>query len=229
MKGTDTEERLGPLRVTQAGLLAPAVVGRAMVLTLAAALVVGVYLVAVGGLPILIVGLASLVCAVAYTGGPFPLAYNGLGDLFVFVFFGLVAVGGTFWVQALALSPDVLLAGVGMGALNTAILVVNNLRDLETDSRTGKRTLAVVLGAAGTRIEFLLLLTAAAAVPLVGWSRFEWPMAGLAALLALLAMVAPTRTVLTFSDPRALNPALGQTARAVALYGVLLAGGLALG
>jgi 1,4-dihydroxy-2-naphthoate octaprenyltransferase len=229
VKGTDTEERLGPLRVTQAGLIPPESVRRGMLLTLGAAFLVGVYLVWVGGLPIVVVGLASLACAVAYTGGPFPLAYNGLGDVFVFVFFGLVAVGGTYWVQASALPSDVLLAGVGMGALNTAILVVNNLRDLETDARAGKHTLAVILGKTGTRVEYALLLALATAVPVLGVARFGWPAASLAALVGVLAMATPLRTVCRFRDPRALNPALGQTARGVALYGLLLALGLALG
>lgn len=229
VKGTDTEERLGPLRVTQAGLIPPEEVRRGMLLTLGAAFAVGIYLAWVGGIPIVIVGLASLGCAVAYTGGPFPLAYNGLGDLFVFVFFGLVAVGGTYWVQALELPSDALLAGVAMGALNTAILVVNNLRDLETDARAGKHTLSVILGKGGTRIEYALLLGVSAAVPVLGVARFGWPPASLAALVGVLAMGAPLRTVCRFQDPRQLNPALGQTARGVALYGVLLALGLAFG
>ena len=229
MKGTDTEDRLGPVRVTQAGLIPPATVRRGMIVTLGLAFLVGVYLVWVGGLPIVVVGLASLVCAVVYTGGPYPLAYNGLGDLFVFVFFGLVAVGGTYWVQALALPPDVLLAGVAMGALSTAILVVNNLRDLETDARAGKRTLAVMLGRAGTQGEYLVMAGVAATVPVVGVLGFGWPLPSLAALLGLVPLLTPLRTVFSFEDPRQLNPALGQTARSVAVYGLLLAGGLALG
>ena len=101
-----------------------------------------------------LIGLASLVCAVAYSAGPYPLAYRGLGDPFVFVFLGLVAVGGTYWVQTLTFGTEILLAGSGMGCLATAILVVNNLRDLETDARAGKRTLAVKLGHSGTKAEF---------------------------------------------------------------------------
>jgi len=229
LKGTDTEERLGPVRVTQAGLIEPEAVKRAMVLTLGAAFLVGVYLVWVGGWPIVIIGLASLVCAVAYTGGPFPLAYNGLGDLFVFIFFGLVAVGGTFWVQALSLPTDVLLAGAAMGALNTAILVVNNLRDIGTDGPGGKRTLAVLLGPGLSKVEYVALGLLAALVPVVGVTRFGWPLATLAATVGTLALVPPLRLVLGFEHPRELNPALGGTARAVSLYGVLLALGLALG
>jgi 1,4-dihydroxy-2-naphthoate octaprenyltransferase len=218
------------VRVTQAGLLAPGEVRRGMMIVLTAALLVGCYLVQVGGWPILVVGLLSLVCAVAYTGGPFPLGYHGLGDVFVFVFFGLVAVGGTYWVQARALPSEALLAGAGVGALSTAILVVNNLRDLATDARAGKRTLAVRIGRPGTALEYTLLVLVAVAVPLTGIAAYDWPLATLATALATLALCAPPlRTVWAHRDPRELLPALGQTARAVALYGVLLGAGLAWG
>jgi 1,4-dihydroxy-2-naphthoate octaprenyltransferase len=229
VRGTDTEERVGPVRVTQAGILPPATVRTGMMVTLALALLVGVYLVQVGGWPIVWIGLASLACAVLYTGGPFPLAYHGLGDLFVFVFFGLVAVGGTYWVQGLAWPPDLLLAGAGMGALNTAILVVNNLRDLDTDAVAGKRTLAVRLGPTGTKAEYLALMFLAAAVPPAGVVAFDWPAAAVVALAAVPAGAPAFRAVLGHRDPRELLPALGQTARVVALYGALLAVGLAAG
>ena len=229
VRGGDTAERVGPVRVTQAGILEPAVVKRGMFVVLAAAMLVGLYLVAVGGWPILVIGLASVVCAVAYTGGPFPLAYHGLGDVFVFVFFGLVAVGGTYWVQALAWPSDALLAGAGLGALSTAILVVNNLRDIETDAKAAKRTLAVRLGVGGTQVEYVVLLVGGAAVPVVGVLRFGWPVATLASLLFLPLAAAPLRAVLRFEHPRELLPALGATARLVVVYGVLLALGLGLG
>ncbi|HSG07749.1 MAG TPA: 1,4-dihydroxy-2-naphthoate polyprenyltransferase [Longimicrobiales bacterium] len=229
VRGGDTEERVGPVRVTQAGLLQPAAVKRGMLVALAAAFLVGCYLAWIGGWPIVLIGLASLACAVLYTGGPFPLAYHGLGDVFVFVFFGLVAVSGTAYVQLLAWPPDALLAGAAMGALSTAILVVNNLRDLPTDAKAGKRTLAVRLGSGGTKAEYLLMLGVAAAVPLVGWIWFAWPATALAAEMALALAIAPARTVMTFAHPQELLPALGQTARAVALYGALLGLGVAWG
>lgn len=229
VRGGDTEERVGPTRVTQAGLIAPERVRLGMVVALALAMAVGAYLVAVGGWPIVWIGLASVACAVLYTGGPFPLAYHGLGDVFVFVFFGLIAVAGTYFVQGLAWPADALLAGAGLGALNTAILVVNNLRDIDTDTRAGKRTLAVRLGAGGTRIEYVLMLVIALVVPPVGVLRFAWPAASLAALAALPLAVAPLRAVLSYDHPRELIPALGGTARVVALYGGLLALGLGLG
>ncbi|MBT3328080.1 MAG: 1,4-dihydroxy-2-naphthoate polyprenyltransferase [Gemmatimonadales bacterium] len=229
VRGGDTDARVGPIRVTQAGILPPATVKRGMYAVLGAALFVGVYLVWVAGWPIVWIGLSSVACAVLYTGGPFPLAYHGLGDVFVFVFFGLVAVSGTFFVQGLYWPPDVWIAGAALGTLNTAILVVNNLRDVDTDTLAGKRTLAVRLGATGTKIQYVLMLLVAVVVPVIGWRVYEWPLATLAALLVAPLAVAPLKKVLGFADPRELLPALGETARIVAIYGVLLGAGLAFG
>lgn len=232
VRGGDTPDRIGPLRVTQAGLIPPGTVRNGAFGVLGAALVVGIYLAWVGGWPIVVVGLLSLACAVAYTGGPFPLAYHGLGDVFVFVFFGLVAVGGTYWVQAPGLPPDVILAGAGMGALSTAILVVNNLRDLETDRRAGKRTLAVRLGRPWTKAEFVALLVAGFAVPPVGFATFGWPLLTLGSLLAGVPLLKAVPVVMASSastDPGALIPPLGSTAQAAGLYGLLLGAALAVG
>jgi len=229
VRGGDTDARVGPIRVTQAGILPPATVKRGMYAVFGAALFVGVYLVWVAGWPIVWIGLSSVACAVFYTGGPFPLAYHGLGDVFVFVFFGLVAVSGTFFVQGLYWPPDVWIAGAALGTLNTAILVVNNLRDIDTDTVAGKRTLAVRLGATGTKIEYVLMLLVAVVAPVIGWRVYEWPVATLAALLVAPLAVAPLKKVLGFADPRELLPALGETARIVAIYGVLLGAGLAFG
>lgn len=228
-KGGDAEDRVGPTRVVQAGILPPEAVLRATVLVLGLATVVGIYLVWVGGVPILVIGLLSLICAVAYTGGPFPLAYHGLGDLFVFVFFGLVAVGGTFWVQAGRFDPDLILAGAGIGALTTAILVVNNLRDIESDERAGKRTLAVRVGAEATKIEFLLLVLLAAAVPPLGVVRAGWPAWTLLGLFGLGPALRTIDTLFTYGEPSQLNPALREVARAVTWYGGLLGVGFVLG
>lgn len=229
VRGSDTDRRVGPVRVTQAGLLTPGAVRRGMVATLAAAFAVGVYLVGVGGWPIAVVGLASLACAVAYTGGPYPLGYHGLGDPFVFIFFGLVAVGGTYWVQALSLPVDALWAGAGVGALSTAILVVNNLRDIPTDAAAGKRTLAVRLGRRGSQVEYAALVGFGLAVPVVGVAALGWPGASLATLAVGAPAVVPLRRVVGFREPADLLPALGETARVVALYGVVLGTALAWG
>jgi len=232
VRGGDTEERVGPLRVTQAGLIPPPTVKRATYLVLGLALVLGVYLVWVGGWPILVIGIASLVCAVAYTGGPFPLAYHGLGDLFVFLFFGLAAVGGTVWVQAFVFGPQVLLAGAGMGAMSTAILVVNNLRDLETDARAGKHTMAVRLGHDGTRFEILFLLVMGLGAPVVGMIFYNWSAWVLLSLGSAFPLLSSARVLTSYApgqDPRILIPPLGGVAQAAGLYGLLLGMGLALG
>jgi 1,4-dihydroxy-2-naphthoate octaprenyltransferase len=231
LRGGDTEDRVGPVRVTQAGLLRPRAVRNGAFLVLGLALALGVYLVWVGGLPILLIGIASLICAVAYTGGPFPLAYHGLGDLFVFVFFGLVAVGGTYWVQALAYPPEVFLAGAGMGAMATAILVVNNLRDIDTDARAGKRTLAVRIGRTATKEEYVFLILVGLTVPVLGITAFQWGIPTLLTLIAVLPLARHVPAILDFSpsnDPRTLIPPLGGTAQAAGLYGLLLGVTLAL-
>lgn len=227
VKGSDTPDRIGPTRVTQAGLLTPPQVWRGTVVTLLLATAVGAYLVWVGGWPILMVGLLSLVLALAYTGGPFPLAYHGLGDLFVFLFFGPVAVGGTYWVQGFSLPPDVLLAGIAMGALNTAILVANNLRDRETDARVGKRTLAVRMGDGPTQWQYAGLLGVGLLAPLAGLLFLAWHPLVLASWAGLLRAVPLVRRVFQFRQREELGPVLGGTARMVGIYGALLALGLA--
>jgi 1,4-dihydroxy-2-naphthoate octaprenyltransferase len=229
LKGADTDHRVGPTRVTQSGLLSPASVRNGMVVALLAAFLVGVYLVSVAGMPIVWIGLASLVCAVAYTGGPFPLAYHGLGDLFVFVFFGLIAVAGTVYVQTLALSWEALWAGAGVGAVSTALLVVNNLRDIGTDERAGKRTLAVRLGVAGTRVEYTLLWSLAISVPISGIGVYRWPSTVLLAVLGLVVAGNAVRAVWEFQEPSDLLPALPSTAAGLVVYAVGFSLGLVLG
>lgn len=227
--GADTRERKGGfVRVTQAGLVPPRRVRRWMVGSFAAACLPGAYLVWVGGWPIVAVGLASIAAGVAYTGGPWPLGYHGLGELFVFVFFGLVAVSGTHYVNALRFEPASLLAGAGVGGMTAAILVVNNLRDRETDARAGKRTLAVRLGVAGTRLEYAGLLSLAAAAPAAGVWAGGWSPWVLLASAAVAAALPAARTVMSDRRPEALDGALVGTARAVALYGALLGVGAVL-
>ncbi len=228
-KGGDAEGRLGPVRVVQAGLIEGRAVLRGAALAFALATGAGVYLVAVAGWPVVAMGVASIASGVAYTAGPRPLGYHGLGDLFVFVFFGLVAVAGTCYVQVLEFRPDSLTAGVALGACSTAILVVNNLRDIETDARAGKRTLAVRVGAGWTRAQYVALLALTAAVPPAGMALHQWSPWVLLSLGALPAVAGSLRLVLTYREPASLNQALAGTARFVGLFGVLMSLGFALG
>jgi 1,4-dihydroxy-2-naphthoate polyprenyltransferase len=224
-KGADTEERLGPVRVTQSGLISPGTVLASALGCFGLAVLTGIYLVVVGGWPIVAIGLTSVAAGYAYTGGPFPLAYHGLGDVFVFVFFGLVAVTGTYYVQALEVGAAAWWAAVPVGALGTALLVVNNLRDVSTDVKAGKRTLVVRLGATAGRAEYALLLGAAFATPLAMWGLgLASPWVLLALLSAPLA-VPPLERVLG-AEGTALNPALGGTARLQLVFGLLFALGL---
>ncbi len=226
-KGADTAERLGPTRVTQAGLLTPSQVRAGMVASFALATAAGVYLTAVAGWPIVAIGVASIASGVAYTGGPYPLGYNGLGDVFVFVFFGLVAVGGTAFV-ALGHVPALALAlAVPVGALATAVLVVNNVRDHVTDVRAGKRTVVVRFGRRFGVAEYVACWLAALAVPvaLAASRRAPWM---LLPLLTLPMAVTLCRKVATV-EGRPLNPVLGATAGALLLHSVLTAAGLLLG
>lgn len=228
LRGADTAERVGPLRVTQAGLLAPRQVRAGMWAVFAAAALIGVYLVAVAGWPVVLIGVAAILAAIAYTGGPFPLGYHGLGEVFVFLFFGLAAVGGTYYVQAGAVRAVAWWAAAPMGLLAVAIIVVNNLRDIATDRAAGKRTLAVRFGERGTRAEYRALVAVAYLAPVAMWA------AGVAsawAVLALLSLplVPPLLRRLRDERGRALNGVLAGTARLELLYGLLLALGLALG
>lgn len=212
--GADGPDRLGPPRAVAMGWLSPRQVAGGAAFALAAAAMVGVYLTWVAGWPILVLGVLSIACAVAYTAGPVPLGYVGLGDLFVLLFFGFGAVCGTYFVLAGDLSSASVAAGFLVGALATAILVVNNLRDRVGDARVGKRTLAVRLGARFARVEYTALVVAAFAVAATqGW---WWPW--LALPLALFAIVGVWRR-----DGAALNPLLGATARLELVFGALLA------
>ncbi|RYG24590.1 1,4-dihydroxy-2-naphthoate polyprenyltransferase [bacterium] len=210
-KGADTEERLGPTRVTQAGLISEKGVLGGLVTCVLLAVLVGLYLVWVGGWPIVAVGVVSLICAIAYTGGPFPLGYNGLGELFVFFFFGPVAVAGTVYVQSLRWEPLAALAGVPIGLLCANILVVNNVRDVETDAKAGKRTLAVRFRRKfGENLyAFDLLLAALSLLAYALTASATWAL--LAAPVLLLAR--PLLHALRTLRGKPLNPILGQTAQ----------------
>jgi len=225
VQGADTAARTGPRRAVAAGLISP---GRMLAVTnavLGVAFLVGLLLVREGGWVLLAVGVVSIVCAIAYTGGPFPLGYNGLGDLFVFVFFGLVAVGATCFVQTHRLAPDALVAGAGIGLLAANILVANNYRDAETDARAGKRTLVVRFGRRFAVWQYALSHTLALACPvLLLVTGHHWPVLFPLVLAPLAARL--TRRLSRSRDPAEQVALLGATAGYLAAYGVLLSAGL---
>jgi 1,4-dihydroxy-2-naphthoate octaprenyltransferase len=224
-RGTDTAERLGPLRVTQAGLLTPSQVKYGMVVVFALAILLGLYLAWLGGWPIVIVGIAAILSAIAYTGGPFPLAYYGLGDLFVFLFFGLASVAGTYYVQAGFASTAAWWMTVPPGLIITAILVVNNLRDLENDRKAGKHTLAVILGERATKTQYLICLMAAYLVQLLAAWLEVVPWFSLLTWLSLPLAIRTTQVVFT-QKGRPLNAALAGTGQTALLFSILFWMGL---
>ena len=225
-KGADTSDRIGPPRATQLGLLSPSAVKRGMVLVFALATAVGVYLTWVAGPAIIVIGIVSIVAAIAYTGGPWPLGYHGLGEVAVFVFFGLVAVVGTTFVQIGSIPALAWLAALPVGFLATTILVVNNLRDIATDERAGKRTLAVRLGRAGTRWQWLLLVLGAYAVPVLVWASFEVEAWVLLPWLSAPLAISLWRVISIQQGGPALNEALAGTAKLGVLFALLFSLGL---
>ncbi len=228
VQGADTQDRVGPLRVTQAGLVSPETMRRAAILVFGLAVLAGLYLIVRGGWPILIVGMASIGAALWYTAGRYSLAALGLADLFVFIFFGPVAVGGTYYVQALSLPLEVMVAGAGPGLLSIGILLVNNVRDEAEDRRAGKRTLVVRLGRRFGVVAYAICLVAALllsgllAIGIFGAEPHPW-----AALpLGLFPFtVRPIRTMAETTDPKQLNSLLGATGRLLVLWALLFAVG----
>ncbi len=227
-RGADAGDRLGPLRVTQAGLLSPRQVRAGALAAFAAAGAAGLYLTWLVGWPVLIIGLASIAAGLAYTAGPWPLAYNGLGDLFVMLFFGFVAVGGTAYVQVGSVPPAAWPAALAVGSTITALLVVNNVRDVESDRRAGRRTIPVVFGRNVGVAEYALLLAVAYLAPFL---LIAFGLAAPWVLLPLLTVPLAVRQVRTLGRERgrALNAVLAGTSKLVLWHGLLLAVGLAVG
>jgi 1,4-dihydroxy-2-naphthoate polyprenyltransferase len=226
-RGTDTPDRLGPTRVTQAGMLTPSQVKFGMGVVFGIAAVLGLYLAWLGGWPIILIGIAAIISAIAYTGGPFPLGYYGLGDIFVFIFFGLAAVAGTYYVQAGSVSAAAWWMAIPPGLIITAILVVNNLRDIENDRKGGKHTLAVMFGERFAKAEYLLcMLVAYLVLPLAAWM-------GIVSWFSLLAWGSlpiawrAAHTVFT-KQGRPLNAALAGTGQTAFVFSLLFWFGMAL-
>lgn len=225
-RGADTEDRLGPLRVTGGGLMPPRRVLVGTYVAFGVAVAAGAYLIAVAGWELLLVGAVSILAGVLYTGGPRPYGYEGLGELFVFLFFGVVAVVGSYFAQTERLVWEAFALAVPVGLLAAGILVVNNVRDVDTDRRAGKRTLAVKLGREGARRLFGAMLVFAFMAPVVTWVA-----GGLSAWILLSLLASPlavplARTVLTRVDGPSLNAALGRSGALLALFSVLLAAGV---
>jgi 1,4-dihydroxy-2-naphthoate polyprenyltransferase len=227
-RGADAEDRLGPVRVTAGGLVPPRQVLVATYVSFGLAVLAGIYLIVVAGWLLLVIGAASILAGVLYTGGPRPYGYEGLGELFVFLFFGVVAVAGSFFVQVKHLHWEAFALSVPVGLLAAAILVVNNIRDVDSDRRAAKRTLAVKLGRERTRVLFAAVVGLAFLLapvtwlfgPLHAWVMLSW--------LALPLAVALVRTVRTRTDGPSLNGALAASGQLQLVFCVLLSAGLLL-
>jgi 1,4-dihydroxy-2-naphthoate octaprenyltransferase len=225
-RGADTDARIGPPRAAQLGLLTPRQMKIGTAVAFGSAALIGAYLVGVGGWPIALIGVLSIAAGLAYTGGPFAFGYHGLGDIAVFAFFGIAAVCGTYYVQALTLPPLVFAGSLPIGAFATAVLVVNNLRDVDTDRSAGKRTLAVRFGRRAARFEYAGLLVFAYAM-LPGLCLAGASLAAVVMPLATLPLAALLiRTVWKSSDGPTLNTALARTAALEVAFAALLASGL---
>lgn len=223
--GVDTAGRVGPQRAVAAGLVSPGVMRAAMIAAFAVAGIAGLALAAAAGWELLVIGVAAFIAALAYSGGPKPYASRGLGEIFVFVFFGLVATAGSAYVHDETLSQLAYVSAIPVGLLATAILVANNLRDIGTDGAAGKVTLAVRLGARRTRLLYqgLIIVAFVTTAAVAAAARSFLP---LLALAAVPFAVRPTLTVLESGDPQELIGALGATARLELIYAALLAAGL---
>ncbi|HET7443658.1 MAG TPA: 1,4-dihydroxy-2-naphthoate polyprenyltransferase [Solirubrobacterales bacterium] len=225
-RGADTADRLGPVRVTSSGLVTPQRVLTATWIAFGVAVACGIYLATVAGIVIILIGIVSIAAGVLYTGGPRPYGYAGLGEVFVFLFFGLVAVNGSYYVQLEELDALPLGLSISIGFLATAIIVVNNVRDIETDRRAGKQTLAVRIGRAGAvNLYRLLVLGAFAVLPFALWAG-ESSALPLIGLLALPLAVKPIRIVATRTDGPALNGALAATGALLGVFSLLVTAGL---
>jgi len=231
--GIDTPDRVGPPRAAASGLLTLKNMRIGMLLITVLILLIGAYLIYIGGLPILFIGLAAVISVYLYSAGPFPLSTNALGDLFVFLFFGPAAVCGTYYVQTLRLNTEILLYSVSIGLLITAIIVVNNYRDIKTDTAGGKLTLAVVLGEKLTRVEYTLFVFAAYLIPVVLFI-IKWVVLESISPWLLLSLISAPLWIPLFQDMngrvkgQALNKTLAGTAKMSLLFSILLSLGILL-
>lgn len=224
VKGADVKERTGPRRATAAGLVSPDRMKKAFILVFSVTFILGLILVARGGLPILLIGIFSILFGILYTGGPYPLGYNGLGDIFVLIFFGPVAVGGTYYVQALDITPAVIILGLAPGLISTAILTVNNLRDINTDTKTGKRTLAVRFGKQFAYKEYIISIIAAILIPIYWAIKTQQHLNVLIILGLLFPGVKLIKKVMSLKGPQ-LNEVLAATGKFLFFYSIIFSFG----
>jgi 1,4-dihydroxy-2-naphthoate octaprenyltransferase len=220
-KGADEADRLGPTRVTQAGLVKPETMKYATILVFSLAVLAGSYLMWRGGWPIIIIGVLSILFGILYTAGPYPLGYNGLGDIFVLIFFGVVAVGGTYYVQTLEINYLVILAGLSPGLFSMAILTVNNLRDVKSDLKAGKLTLAVRFGENFARWEYLASVLTACIIPIVLFFLTSSHLYALAASLVFVAAIPSIKTVFEKKSGEIFNQVLATTGKLLLIYSIL--------
>ena len=222
----DTEDRKGPVRVTQSGLIKPETVRNATLFTLGLCLLLGGFLVINGGPVILAIAVVSVICSLGYSGGPYPIASNGLGEVFVFIFFGPVAVCGTYYLMGHTLSRGCLTASIPVGLLITAILVVNNLRDIETDERAGKQTLAVMIGEAHTKMEYIILVLVSFLIPCLMFATGSYN-AWILMPLVVFYKIVPLFDTISRHKGEVLNLCLADTAKLALLFSLLFAAGIA--
>ncbi len=225
LKGTDNQDRIGPQRATQSGLVAPNVMRRAFIIAFSMAFFAGIFLIFRGGWPVLIIGILSILFGILYTGGPYPLGYHGLGDVFVLLFFGPVAVGGTYYVQTLELTNIAVYAGFSTGLLSVAILTVNNLRDSTTDQQSGKKTLTVRFGDTFARILYCGSVTTACLIPAVLVYFTGTHYYSLIAMGTPLFMLPSIRMMLNREAGVVLNKVLAATGKLLILYSIIFSAG----
>ncbi|MCX6383762.1 MAG: 1,4-dihydroxy-2-naphthoate polyprenyltransferase [Actinobacteria bacterium] len=221
IKGTDTDKRVGPVRLIQAGMIKKNEMLAAFIITFAIAIFFGVFLVMRGGYPVLIIGFFAVLFGILYTAGPAPLGYIGLGDIFVFIFFGLISVVGTYYLQALRVNYVVFIASIAPGLLSAAILTANNIRDIKTDSQSGKKTLIVRFGYNFGIFEYLFCVIAAHLIPIVLVLITRSHYFSLISVLAIILAIKPVKLILLKSDPKSLIPVLGRTSQMLLIFSVL--------
>ncbi|HEY5501473.1 MAG TPA: 1,4-dihydroxy-2-naphthoate polyprenyltransferase [Candidatus Humimicrobiaceae bacterium] len=221
IKGTDTDKRIGPVRLIQAGLIKKNEMLAAFIIAFIAASVLGVFLVIRGGYPVLLVGIFAIIFGILYTAGPAPLGYIGLGDIFVFIFFGLISVTGTYYLQTLKINPVVLIASLAPGFLSVAILTANNIRDIKTDKEAGKRTLIVRFGYNFGLFGYLFCIIAAHLIPIILVLITKSHYFSLISVLTVIMAVKPVKIILSRPEPRYLIPVLGKTGQILLIFSIL--------